>query len=295
MYLIVAAIVLLGAGGVAVAVGNNTNRSANETAVSEETPPVMAEAVEVASINTTERTECEKVSEQKAADNKKSIVGQKVLKVATVQSKETVIEETTKEVSSSAKQSETKRATTEQIGIEKTITGQKSSEQCVVEHTTTDRLTTEIAITEAVSEEVSTEQRSVEQPITEQTIAVQDVNEQCTTETIITETTERPRIWHEPVTEQVWVVDHEAWTETWEDVETVYHSVCNSCGAIITGHAGQHLDESWDKYINGEIAYEDTCVSYRTGVPFETTVKRTEDHPEEGHYETVVIKEGYWE
>ena len=81
IYLIVATIVLLCAGGVAVAVGNNINRSANETAVSEETPPVMAEAVEVASINTTERTECEKVSEQKAADNKKSIVGQKVLKV----------------------------------------------------------------------------------------------------------------------------------------------------------------------------------------------------------------------
>ena len=119
--------------------------------------------------------------------------------------------------------------------------------------------------------------------------------EQTSTEQTVAESTERQKIWHEPVTEQVWVVDHEAWTETWEEPATEYHDVCNYCGAIIDGIGSGHLSESWQRYVNGEISRDEVCFSYKTDVAFDVIVTKTMEHSEEGHYETVVIEEGYWE
>lgn len=92
--------------------------------------------------------------------------------------------------------------------------------------------------------------------------------------------------WHEPVYKNRWVVDREAWDEVIEEpvYEMVEHTICSSCGADISGWAVQHLEESLD--CGG---YYSEWRQEQTG-----TTSHTIHHEEQGHYEQVLVKEGYW-
>lgn len=115
-------------------------------------------------------------------------------------------------------------------------------------------------------------------------------------EAVTEATTEVKRVWHPEVTEKVWVVDQEAWSETITYTDYIDCYVCTNCGAVFStydeGYA--HLDASLARHTNGEIALNEVCNSFKT---WQKPVEKTEtfDYPEKGHWETRVISEGYWE
>lgn len=95
---------------------------------------------------------------------------------------------------------------------------------------------------------------------------------------------------HQAETEQKWVVDKEAYTYEEPVYEMQCRCICNDCGSDITDmsnverikHAAEHLEAggkgSWsDRYINTQVGTKTVFV------------------PEEGHYETVVVKEAWTE
>lgn len=89
-------------------------------------------------------------------------------------------------------------------------------------------------------------------------------------------------VWHEPVYENKWVVDQAAWTEEVPIYETKEIAVCNTCGADISGFAGEHI-------LDGD------CTGYHSEVIQVQVGTNTISHPEQGHYEPVLVKDGYWE
>lgn len=88
----------------------------------------------------------------------------------------------------------------------------------------------------------------------------------------------------QPVYTQKWIVDQPAWTETVETpvYETVERSICNQCGADITGSPWQHIENS---LVNGGNCggYHSEWHQIQTGTNTETI-----NHPEQGHYENVI-------
>lgn len=78
-------------------------------------------------------------------------------------------------------------------------------------------------------------------------------------------------------TEQVWVVDKAAWTESIPIYSTVEVSICNICGQDITGntsaHAKTHMKAGEGSGHHSEV--RQLITSYNTV-----------SHPEEGHWET---------
>lgn len=94
------------------------------------------------------------------------------------------------------------------------------------------------------------------------------------------------KVWHEPVYEDKWVVDQAAWEETISEpiYETREIAVCNTCGANISGFAGEHLDETMHGGYHSEVQQVQTGTNTYTKL-----------HPEVGHLENVLVKEGYWE
>lgn len=78
-------------------------------------------------------------------------------------------------------------------------------------------------------------------------------------------------------TEQVWVVDKAAWTESIPIYSTVEVSICNICGQDITGntsaHAKTHMKAGEGSGHHSEVRQLITSYS-------------TVSHPEEGHWET---------
>ena len=119
-----------------------------------------------------------------------------------------------------------------------------------------------------------------------------------TTEAGTDPTTEKEKKWHPAVTKKVWVVDEEAWDETitYTDYET--HDVCSACGAYIDGGPEvleNHVNQSIQWAEEHGIPLEQACLgAFRTiSVPIEKT--EVVHHEEEGHWEKVVVKEGYWE
>ena len=103
------------------------------------------------------------------------------------------------------------------------------------------------------------------------------INESSKTEITTTQEQVVEKVWHEPVYDDVWVVDEDAWTED------VYeqHSICNQCGMDITANgmrAPTHIKET-------------DCYSYRSEMVKVNSIY----HEEKGHYEKVLISEGYWE
>ena len=91
-----------------------------------------------------------------------------------------------------------------------------------------------------------------------------------------TETVEHPA-----ETKQEWVVDKEAWTE---DI-LKYKCVCNGC------HAEFASDEEWIAHSKENAMNGDYNHMGYSNVPYYETV----EHPEEGHYETVVVKPSWTE
>ena len=99
-------------------------------------------------------------------------------------------------------------------------------------------------------------------------------------------------VWHEPVYEQQWVVDQAAWDETVSEpiYENVELCICNGCGADITSDPWGHLE---NQMLAGNMAcsgYHSEWQQVQTG-----TNTYTVHHDEVGHYENVLVQEGYWE
>lgn len=86
-------------------------------------------------------------------------------------------------------------------------------------------------------------------------------------------------------TEQIWVVDRAAWTETKPVYETRERSICNICGADITGNTAAHNKAHM---LAGEGS------GYHSEVQQVQVGTETINHPEEGHWETKVVG-GHWE
>ena len=86
---------------------------------------------------------------------------------------------------------------------------------------------------------------------------------------------------HPAETKQEWVVDKEAWTE---DI-LKYKCVCNGC------HAEFASDEEWIAHSKENAMNGDYNHMGYSNVPYYETV----EHPEEGHYETVVVKPSWTE
>ena len=102
---------------------------------------------------------------------------------------------------------------------------------------------------------------------------------------------EKQPVWHDPEYDRRWIVDQAAWDETvntpiYEEREL---SICNQCGADITADPWGHIESS---AISGG-----NCGGYHSDwktvqVGTNTT---TVHHDEVGHWEDVLVKEGYWE
>ena len=97
-------------------------------------------------------------------------------------------------------------------------------------------------------------------------------------------TSDSQRIWVED-TEKIWVVDKAAWVETIPVYESVERSICNICGADITGSTSAHNKQHM---LAGEGS------GYHSEVQRVKIGEETIEHREEGHWETVVVG-GHWE
>lgn len=86
---------------------------------------------------------------------------------------------------------------------------------------------------------------------------------------------------HPAETKQEWIVDKEAWTEN----ILKYKCVCNGC------HAEFASDEEWIAHSKENAMNGDYNHMGYSNVPYYETV----EHPEEGHYETVVVKPSWTE
>lgn len=85
-------------------------------------------------------------------------------------------------------------------------------------------------------------------------------------------------------TEQKWVVDQAAWTETVNEpiYEMQEKSICNTCGADITGNTTAHGKETRHD------GYHSEWIQVQTG-----TNTYTIEHPEQGHWESYSVVTGY--
>ena len=86
-------------------------------------------------------------------------------------------------------------------------------------------------------------------------------------------------------TEQVWVVDKAAWTESVPVYSTVEVSICNICGQDVTGNTSAHAKAHMKA---GEGS------GHHSEVRREITGYNAVSHAEEGHWETKVVG-GHWE
>ena len=86
---------------------------------------------------------------------------------------------------------------------------------------------------------------------------------------------------HPAETKQEWIVDKEAWTEN----ILKYKCVCNGC------HAEFASDEEWAAHDKAAAMNGDFSHGSYTNVPYYETV----EHPEEGHYQEVVVKPSWTE
>lgn len=103
------------------------------------------------------------------------------------------------------------------------------------------------------------------------------------------------KTWHEAVyktvnhpaeTKKVWIVDKKAYSYEEPVYDYVGRTFCNNCGADITDDVGDHM---YNHLINGEKkGYHDEWVEIQVGT-------KTVNVPEEGHWETKVIKEAWTE
>ena len=97
---------------------------------------------------------------------------------------------------------------------------------------------------------------------------------------------EKKPVWHDPVYEKKWVVDQAAWDETISEpiYEMVLHWYCNTCNADISADPEGHVDETMHGGYRSE--YKQEQVGTNT---------HTIHHDKIGHWEDVLVQEGYWE
>ena len=97
---------------------------------------------------------------------------------------------------------------------------------------------------------------------------------------------EKQPVWHDPVYDRRWIVDQAAWNETVStpvyETRTVWY--CSTCNANISANPEGHLDETRHG------GYWSTGEEVQVG-----TDTITVPHEEVGHWEDVLVKEGYWE
>lgn len=106
---------------------------------------------------------------------------------------------------------------------------------------------------------------------------------------------ESSKVWHEAVyktvnhpaeTKKVWVVDKAAYTYEEPIYEERDRTICNECGADITENLIPHMK---NHILNGENgSYRNEWVNVQVGT-------KTVEVPEEGHWDTVVVKEAWTE
>lgn len=105
------------------------------------------------------------------------------------------------------------------------------------------------------------------------------------------------KTWHEAVyktvnhpaeTEKVWVVDKEAYTYEEPVYEKQGRTFCNDCGADITDNVVAHMKNHILNDPNCKGSYHDEWVEVQVGT-------KTVEVPEQGHWETKVIKEAWTE
>ena len=103
--------------------------------------------------------------------------------------------------------------------------------------------------------------------------------------------TQKPteKVWHPAVTKKVWVVDKASYTYEEPVYESQYRVIC-CCGADLTDLTNSEKSAHLKAHaLNGENgSYAGKTVQVQVGT-------KTVTVPEEGHWETVVVKEGYWE
>lgn len=91
---------------------------------------------------------------------------------------------------------------------------------------------------------------------------------------------------HPAVTEEVWVVDQAAYTYEEPVYETQWRTICYTCGEDITENASAH---GYSHMSNGEnFSYGNEPQQVQVGTETITV-------PEQGHYETQVVKEAWTE
>ena len=88
---------------------------------------------------------------------------------------------------------------------------------------------------------------------------------------------------HAPIYRQQWVVDKAAWTEYKPVYDNDERSICNTCNADITGNEREHTKQHTLKNEGGSWRSEWKSSLVRTDVI---------NHPEEGHFEDVLICAG---
>ena len=93
------------------------------------------------------------------------------------------------------------------------------------------------------------------------------------------------KTWHDAVYEEVWVVDVPASSHEEPVYEERGVSICNNCGAEITGSEASHAKKH---ALNGEgSGHHEEWITVQTGT-------RTVEVPEQGHYEKQLVKEAGW-
>lgn len=97
-------------------------------------------------------------------------------------------------------------------------------------------------------------------------------------------TSDSQKTWVEEI-ERIWVVDKAAWVETIPIYESLERSICNICGADITGSTSDHNKQHM---LAGEGS------GYHSEVQRVKVGEETIEHREEGHWETVAVG-GHWE
>lgn len=101
------------------------------------------------------------------------------------------------------------------------------------------------------------------------------------------------KTWHPPVYKDVWVVDKEAWTEEVPVYEPREYQYCSTCGKKFYG---PDEDDETPAQHSERYALAGTPHNGTIGdVEYIQVGTETIEHPEEGHWEKVLVQEGYWE
>ena len=110
-------------------------------------------------------------------------------------------------------------------------------------------------------------------------------------------TTNNNKTWHEAVyktvnhpaeTEKVWVIDKEAYTYEEPVYEKQGRTFCNDCGKDVTDNAVRKEHMIYELEHGGKGSYHDEWIKVKVGT-------KTVEVPEEGHWETKIIKEAWTE